>query len=49
MKNIMLEPAAIKRLIEPDEIARLALFLASEDARSMTGSAYNVDVGWTAR
>lgn len=49
VKNIMLEPAAIKRLIEPDEIARLALFLASEDARSMTGSAYNVDVGWTAR
>ena len=49
VKNIMLEPAAIKRLIEPDEIARLALFLASEDARSMTGSTYNVDVGWTAR
>lgn len=49
VQNVMLEPAAIKRLIEPEEIARLALFLASEDARSMTGAAYTIDAGWTAR
>ncbi len=47
--NVMLEPAAIKRLVEPEEIASLALYLASDNARSMTGSAYNVDLGWTAR
>lgn len=47
--KIMLEPAAIKRLIEPWEVARLALFLASEDARSVTGAAYTLDLGWTAR
>jgi 3-hydroxybutyrate dehydrogenase len=45
----MLEPAAIKRLIEPSEVAHLALFLASEDAKSITGAAYTLDLGWTAR
>ena len=49
LDKIMLEPAAIKRLIEPEEIAGLAVFLASEDARSITGAAYSVDAGWTAR
>jgi 3-hydroxybutyrate dehydrogenase len=47
--KVMLEPAAIKRLVEPEEVARLALFLASEDARSITGAAYTIDAGWTAR
>jgi len=49
LDRIMLEPAAIKRLIEPSEVAHLALFLASEDARSVTGAAYAIDLGWTAR
>ena len=49
VEKIMMEPAAIKRLIEPEEVARLALFLASDDARSVTGSAYSIDAGWTAR
>ena len=49
MDKVILEPAAIKRLVEPEEEARLALFLASEDARSITGSAFSIDAGWTAR
>jgi 3-hydroxybutyrate dehydrogenase len=49
IEKVMLESAAIKRLIEPEEVARLALFLASEDGLSITGSAYRIDVGWTAR
>ena len=49
IKKVMLEPAAIKRLIEPDEVADLALFLASDKARSVTGAAYTIDLGWTAR
>ncbi|MDP3062071.1 MAG: SDR family oxidoreductase, partial [Chloroflexota bacterium] len=49
LDRVMLGPAAIKRLVEPEEVARLALFLASEDARSITGAAYAIDVGWTAR
>jgi 3-hydroxybutyrate dehydrogenase len=34
-----------KRLIEPEEVAALALLLASEDARGVTGQAWNVDGG----
>jgi 3-hydroxybutyrate dehydrogenase len=49
LDRIMLEPSAIRRLIEPEEVARLAIFLASEDARSITGSAYGIDGGWMAR
>ena len=33
------------RRVEPEEIAALALFLASDDAKSITGQAYNVDCG----
>lgn len=49
IEQIMLEPAPIKRLIEPSEVADLALFLASDKASSMTGAAYLMDLGWTAR
>ena len=49
VERVMLEPAAIKRLVAPDEIARLALFLASEDGRSITGATLPIDAGWTAR
>lgn len=49
IEKVMLEPAAIKRLVEPDEIASLALYLASEGARSVTGAAISIDAGWTAR
>ena len=47
--DIMLAGAAIKKLIEPEEIASLAFFLASDDARSITGATYAIDAGWTAR
>jgi 3-hydroxybutyrate dehydrogenase len=49
IQKIMLEPAAIKRLIEPEEVADFALFLASDKARSFTGAAHLMDLGWTAR
>ena len=48
IENVMLKTAAIKRLIEPEEIANMAYFLASDEAGAMTGSAYNVDLGFTA-
>lgn len=47
--KIMLAPAAIKRLIEPDEIAAFVLYLASDAAGIITGSAHALDLGWTAR
>ena len=49
IEKIALGPAAIKSLIEPDEIANLALFLASNKASKITGSSYTIDLGWTAK
>jgi 3-hydroxybutyrate dehydrogenase len=49
LEKVMLEPAAIKRLIEPSEVAAFALFLASEQASVITGAAHTMDLGWTAR
>jgi 3-hydroxybutyrate dehydrogenase len=45
----MLEPAAIKKLLDPEEVADFALFLASDRGRSITGAALLMDLGWTAR
>jgi NAD(P)-dependent dehydrogenase (short-subunit alcohol dehydrogenase family) len=33
---------------EPDDIANMALFLASDESRLVTGAIYPVDSGWTA-
>jgi len=49
IENVMLEPAAIKRLIEPEEVASLAAYLCSEAASVITGAAWAIDLGWTAR
>jgi len=48
VEKVMLAPAAIKRLIEPEEVAGMALFLCSANADSMTGSSFCLDGGWTA-
>jgi 3-hydroxybutyrate dehydrogenase len=34
-----------RRLVEPEEVAALAVLLASDDARSITGQAWNLDGG----
>ena len=47
--RIMLGPAAIKRLIEPDEVAGLVAYLCSDAAATITGAALTMDLGWTAR
>ena len=48
VQKIMTEPAAIRRLLEPDEVASLALYLCSDAAAGITGSAIDIDLGWTA-
>jgi len=48
LDQIMLAPVAIKRLIEPEEVAAMALFLCSRNADSMTGGSFCLDGGWTA-
>ena len=42
-------PHAVKRLIEPDEVAATVAFLLSPEGRAFTGSPVIMDQGWTAR
>lgn len=49
VEKIMLIESSIKRLVEPDEVASLALWLVSEHAGMVTGASYTMDGGWSAR
>ncbi|WP_224240375.1 3-hydroxybutyrate dehydrogenase [Hyalangium gracile] len=49
VEKVMLAPAAVKRLLEPSEVAAYVSFLCSEAAGGITGSAQVMDCGWTAR
>ena len=49
LEQVMLAPAAIKRLIRPEEIASLVVYLCSEEAGVITGADWAIDLGWTAR
>ena len=49
VETIMLKSAAIKRIIEPRQIAALVLYLCSDMAESITGACWTIDCGWTAQ
>jgi 3-hydroxybutyrate dehydrogenase len=49
ISKIMLAPAAVKRLIEPAEVADFVAYLCTEPAGVITGAALTMDLGWTAR
>jgi 3-hydroxybutyrate dehydrogenase len=49
IRDIMLAPAAIKRLLEPEEVAAYVTFLCSDAASGITGAEQLIDAGWTAR
>jgi 3-hydroxybutyrate dehydrogenase len=49
VETIMLEPAAIKRLIEPEEVAEMVAYFCSEAAGAITGAVWTIDLGWTSR
>jgi 3-hydroxybutyrate dehydrogenase len=48
VEKVMLTQNAIKKLIEPEEVAQLATFLCGEGAWSITGTAQTMDAGWLA-
>ena len=47
--EILLKESAIKRLVEPEEVAALVSWLASPAAGMVTGASYTMDGGWSAR
>ena len=49
IEKIMLTEPAVKRLIEPEEVADLALYLCSRQMSFTNGSSLVMDGGWTAR
>ena len=48
IEKIMLTPVAVKRLVEPDEVAELAAVFYGPASASLTGTSLSVDGGWTA-
>jgi 3-hydroxybutyrate dehydrogenase len=48
VEKIMLFEAAIRRLLEPEEVAQLVTYLCTDAASGITGSAQSIDCGWGA-
>jgi 3-hydroxybutyrate dehydrogenase len=49
LEDVILAPHAVKRLIEPDEVAGVVAFLLGSEGRAFTGAPVTMDLGWTAR
>lgn len=48
VERVLLTDSAVKRLVEPDEVASLVGWLAGADAGMVTGASYTMDGGWSA-
>ncbi len=49
LEDVLLAPQAVKRLLEPAEVADLVAYLLGPSGRGFTGVALPLDLGWTAR
>jgi 3-hydroxybutyrate dehydrogenase len=49
LAEVILAPHAVKRLLEPDEVADTIAFLLGPGGRAFTGVAVTMDLGWSAR
>jgi 3-hydroxybutyrate dehydrogenase len=49
LEEVILERQAVKRLLEPSEVADLVAYLVGPTGRGFTGVAVPLDLGWTAR
>jgi len=48
LETVLLDRNAVKRMIEPEEVARAVGFLCREGAWATTGAALTIDAGWLA-
>jgi len=49
LEDVILAPHAVKRLIEPEEVAATVSFLCGPGGATFTGVPVTMDMGWTAR
>jgi 3-hydroxybutyrate dehydrogenase len=49
LEEVILAPQAVKRLLEPEEIADVVAFVLGPSGRAFTGAPVIIDQGWTAR
>jgi 3-hydroxybutyrate dehydrogenase len=49
LEQVILAPHVVKRLIEPEEVADVVLFLLGPGGRAFTGVPVTMDLGWSAR
>ena len=49
LDEVLLAPQAVKRMLEPEEVAETAAFLLGPGGRAFTGAPVVMDLGWTAR
>lgn len=48
LSDVLLTDQAVPRLVEPEEVASLVSWLASDEAGMVTGASYTMDGGWSA-
>ncbi len=49
LDTVLLARTPVKRLVEPDEVARTVAFLCGPGSQSVNGSSFLMDGGWTAQ
>lgn len=49
LEEVILAPHAVKRLVEPEQVAATVAFLLGPDGAAFTGAPVTLDYGWTAR
>jgi len=49
LQSVLLAESAVKRLVEPEEVADLVLWLAGPKAAMATGTSFTLDGGWSAK